>query len=82
MFLTWKRLMALSYTDHATSHNSYLTDAAEAVGASNGGHMTSTLLGTSVVSTCALIAKLHIDGIKNSAFDRANTYLRLKGMVD
>ena len=51
MFLTWKRLMALSYANDTTFLTTYLSHAAEAVSASDGGHMTSTLLGTSVVST-------------------------------
>ena len=82
MFLTWKRLMALSYANYTTSLTTYLAHAAEAVSASDGGHMTSTLLGTSMVSTFPLIVKLNTNHIQNCSSDRANTYLRLKGMVD
>ena len=82
IFLTWKRLMALSYANDTTSLIPYLSHAAEAVSASDGGHMTSTLLGTSMVSTFPLIVKLDSNHIQNFLFDRANTYLRLKGMVD
>ena len=51
MFLTWKRFTALSYTMSTTPSSTNLADAATAVSASDGVDMTSSLLGTSVVST-------------------------------
>lgn len=51
MFLTWKRFTALSYTMSTTHSSTNLADAATAMSASDGVDMTSSLLGTSVVST-------------------------------
>ena len=51
MFLTWKRLTALSYASYHQTNTSHLRDTTEAVSASHGVHVTSSLLGTSMVST-------------------------------
>lgn len=51
MFLTWKRFTALSYVLTPNAAALYLTDATTAVGAANGIHMTSSLLGTTVISS-------------------------------
>ncbi len=51
MFLTWKRFTALSYVLTPNAAALYLTDATTAVSASDGIHMTSSLLGTTVISS-------------------------------
>ena len=51
MFLTWKRFTALSYLLTPNPATLYLTDTTTAVGAANGIHMTSSLLGTTVISS-------------------------------
>ena len=65
MFLTWKRLTALSYQAHIQTNTLYLRHTAEAMGASHGIDMTSSLLGASVVSKhgyslCFLPSTIHI----------------------
>ena len=51
MFLTWKRFTALSYALIPSFPSLYLTDATTAVGTTDGVHVTSSLLGTTVIST-------------------------------
>ena len=82
MFLTWKRLTALSYPPHIQTNTLYLRHAAEAVGASHGVHVTSSLLGTSMVSTNTLIHRHNGKRHTNCSIRRTTTYLRLKGMLD
>ena len=50
MFLTWKRFTALSYAISEESGKGYLADTTTTVGATDRVHMTSSLLGTTVVS--------------------------------
>ena len=79
MFLTWKRLTALSYPPHIQTNTLYLGHAAEAVGASHGVDMTSSLLGTSVVSTHSLLPPL--SPLHNPNQTLRNPYLLLKGIL-
>ena len=51
MFLTWKRFTALSYAISEESGKGYLADTTTTVGATDRVHMTSSLLGTTVIST-------------------------------
>ena len=51
MFLTWKRFTALSYALTPYAATLYLTDTTTAVGAADGIHVTSSLLGTTVISS-------------------------------
>ena len=51
MFLTWKRFTALSYALIPSFPSLYLADATTAVGTTDGVHVTSSLLGTTVIST-------------------------------
>ena len=82
MFLTWKRLTALSYASHPKTHTSHLRDATEAVSASHGVHVTSSLLGTSMVSTNTFIHRHNVKRHTDCSVHRTTTYLRLKGMLD
>ena len=82
MFLTWKRLTALSYTFYIQTNTSHLRDTTEAVSASHGVHVTSSLLGTSMVSTNTLIHRHNRKSHTNCSIRRTTTYLRLKGMLD
>ena len=81
MFLTWKRFTALSYALTPISPSLYLTDATTAVGAADGVHVTSSLLGTTMVSSNALITTLNRKHTAPSPMHTTNTYLRLKGML-
>lgn len=79
MFLTWKRLTALSYRDHPTIDNSHLTNAATAMGASHRLNMTSSLLRTSVVSKHGEFFLFF--PLFASPHSKRNTYLLLKGIL-
>ena len=81
MFLTWKRFTALSYALIPSFPSLYLTDATTAVGAADGVHVTSSLLGTTMVSSNALIPMLNRAHITPPPTHRTDTYLRLKGML-
>ena len=59
----------------------YLADATTAVGAADGVHVTSSLLGTTMVSSNALIPNLNRAYTTPSPTHRTDTYLRLKGML-
>ena len=81
MFLTWKRFTALSYALTPSFPSLYLADATTAVGAADGVHVTSSLLGTTMVSSNALIPMLNRAHITPPPTHRTDTYLRLKGML-
>ena len=79
MFLTWKRLTALSCTFYLQTNTSHLRDTTEAVSASHGVDMTSSLLGASVVSTHSLLPLL--SPLHNPSQTLRNPYLLLKGIL-
>ena len=66
---------------HAHFPSLYLADATTAVGAADGVHVTSSLLGTTMVSSNALIPMLNRAHTTPSPMHRTDTYLRLKGML-
>lgn len=82
IFLTWKRFTALSYAHHPRTEKTYLTDTTVAVSASDGLHMTSSHLRTTMISTQPLLPVLHSTVKSSISFQRTDTYLRLKGMTN
>ena len=63
------------------TRTAHLADATTAVGAADGVHVTSSLLGTTMVSSNALIPMLNRPHTTPSPTHRTDTYLRLKGML-